>query len=320
MKVSILIPAKNPGAIFKRVIDAVLNQSTDWEYDVLVIDSGSKDGTVEYVKSIPAIKLLEIPSHEFGHGRTRNLGISKTQGEFVVMLTHDALPTSSSWLSQLVKSIEQSDDVAGAFGRHIAYSTDGPFLERDIRMHFDGFVDQPLVKLDDQERYDHDAGYRQYLHFFSDNNACIRRSVWLEIPYPDVDFAEDQIWAKKIIEAGYKKAYANKATVYHSHHFGFIALCRRSFDESKALKKLFGYDLCPNLSHLFMNFIGTTRGDWKYLYSIKSYKLNWSWFFRIPVHNLFKQIGWYLGQRSETLPERLALRISRDHSIKKRKV
>ena len=63
-----------------------------------------------------------------------------------------------------------------------------------------------MVWLDDKARYDRDEPYRQRLHFFSDNNALVRRSVWEQIPYPDVDFAEDQIWAQQIIEAGWKRA------------------------------------------------------------------------------------------------------------------
>ena len=96
--------------------------------------------------------------------------------------------------------------IAGVFGRHCAYPEASPYTKRDLDGHFGNFAGQPVVWLDDKARYDRDEPYRQRLHFFSDNNALVRRSVWEQIPYPDVDFAEDQIWAQQIIEAGWKRA------------------------------------------------------------------------------------------------------------------
>ncbi|MEJ8575004.1 glycosyltransferase family 2 protein, partial [Microbaculum marinum] len=96
----------------------------------------------------------------------------------------------------------------------------------------------------DPVRYESDPGWRQFLHFYSDNNSCLRRSVWEKIPYPDVEFAEDQIWAHRVIEAGYAKAYADDAVVRHSHDYGPLERFQRAFDESNAFRVLFGYSLC----------------------------------------------------------------------------
>jgi len=318
MKASVIIPTKNAGPLFKKVLDAVLSQKTPWDYDVLVIDSGSTDGTVEYARK-SGVSLHQIPAKAFGHGKTRNLGISLTTGEFAVMITHDALPASEFWLFELVKAVEQSDDVAGAFGRHIAYAHDGPFLARDLQLHFNGFLQwPPVVRMDDKERYKADQGYRQVLHFFSDNNACLRRSVWEKIPYPEVDFAEDQLWAGQIIEAGYGKAYADKAVVYHSHTFGFIELCRRSFDESRALHRLFGYELCPTMLQMFGQSIRTTVADIQYLVHEGKILSDFIWMIRAPFRNTGKQIGYYLGQRAGRLPDGVVRIISRDMALQRR--
>lgn len=59
--------------------------------------------------------------------------------------------------------------------------------------------------MEDKERYEREEGYRHVLAFFSDNNSCVRRDVFEQHPYDDVNFAEDQIWARKMIELGYKK-------------------------------------------------------------------------------------------------------------------
>jgi len=234
---SVIIPAKNGGSLFRDVLSAVLAQETTFDFDVLVIDSGSKDGTVEFVKSIDdaRLRLRQIQSSDFGHGRTRNLGVSSTSGKYAVLITHDAGPANKQWLQHLVDLAENNDRIAGEFGRHIAYPGANPFVARDLDLHFQWLAQTSVARIEDRARYDMDVGYRQFLHFFSDNNALIRRSVWEELPYPDVDFAEDQLWAKKAVEAGWFKGYAHDAVVYHSHDYGLWERLQRSFDESSAL-------------------------------------------------------------------------------------
>ncbi|MCC4854074.1 glycosyltransferase, partial [Vibrio lentus] len=148
---------------------------------------------------------------DFGHGKTRNYGVSISNAKYCVLLTHDATPFNEDWLAEAVSIAERDDDIAGVFGRHVAYDHANFFTKRELKLHFDGFIGHEVVQLEDKVRYKSELGYKQFLHFFSDNNALIRRSVWEKIPYPDVNFSEDQLWAKAIIEAGYKKAYADKS-------------------------------------------------------------------------------------------------------------
>ena len=89
MKASVIIPTKNPGDIFHEVLTMVLSQETDFPYEILVIDSGSTDGTIAYIKQHPTVRLHQIEPLEFGHGKTRNQAIAMTSGEFIAMLTHD---------------------------------------------------------------------------------------------------------------------------------------------------------------------------------------------------------------------------------------
>lgn len=317
VKASVIIPTKNPGKIFHRVLSAVLSQQTMFEYDVLVLDSGSSDGTVDFVRSIsdPRVRLHQILPAEFGHGKTRNLGISLTKGEFVIMITHDACPVSSHWLEELVKPAACDPQVAGVFGRHEAYENASPFTTMEIALHFAGFTASPVVCLDDRERYAKDVGYRQYLHFFSDNNALLRRTAWEMHPYPDVNFAEDQIWAKTIIEAGWKKAYAENAVVYHSHDYGLIERMQRSFDESFAFLRLFGYKLCPNFHTLFRTWAALTLRDLKISFSQKLWKRFPGSVLRMPLDNLMRMVGYYFGTYGESLSIRMQKLLSRDYRV-----
>ena len=87
-----------------KVLEAVSSQRCDFAYDVLVIDSGSTDGTPDLVKrfSQKNVRLEEIPKAEFQHGRTRNRGIAHTDGDHIAILTQDALPKTDDWLARLI--------------------------------------------------------------------------------------------------------------------------------------------------------------------------------------------------------------------------
>jgi rhamnosyltransferase len=99
IKVSVVIPAKNAGPQLRPVLDAVLSQQTFWPFEVLVIDSGSTDGTVDLIKGYSSVRLIEILAREFGHGKTRNFAIANTKGDYIAMLTQDALPANRFWLA-----------------------------------------------------------------------------------------------------------------------------------------------------------------------------------------------------------------------------
>jgi rhamnosyltransferase len=247
-RAAVVIPTKNAMPFLPKVIDKVLAQKTPWRFEIIAIDSGSSDGTQDYLRRLDAIRLIEIAPQDFGHGKTRNLGVQAADADFIAFLTHDAEPIDETWLANLVAAAEQDDRIAGVFGRHIAYDTASPFTKSDLDQHFEGFLRHPHVvsRELDPARYESDQGWRQFLHFYSDNNSLLRKSVWQTVPYPDVEFAEDQLWARSIIDAGYFKAYVPNAVVYHSHDYSFSEQLRRAFDESRNFKKYFGYRLSPD--------------------------------------------------------------------------
>ena len=205
MDVTIVIPTKNAGELFDRVLSSVFGQKTQYSFEVICVDSGSSDNTLDIISKYP-VKLFQIPASEFGHGKTRNFGASKGTGEFIIFITQDALPASETWLQNFVDAMKIDPEIAGGFGIHYPYPDCNIIDKRDLKNHFEGFgKENTIFQLTDSDRYSHDEGYRQYLAFFSDNNSCLRRDVWEKYPYEDIEFAEDQKWARKIIELGYKK-------------------------------------------------------------------------------------------------------------------
>ena len=318
MKVSVVIPTKNAGPLFKRVLSSIFSQKTNWPFEVLVVDSGSSDETLRIVKEFPPIRLIQIKKEDFGHGKTRNLAISKTKGEYIAMITQDALPANNYWLSEFVKTIESDSKIAGVFGRHIAYPEASKSTKKELEVHFRGFESHLIVNLDDRSRYLADDGYRQLLYFFSDNNALLKKEVWQKIPYPEVNFAEDQAWAKSIIEAGYSKAYSPDAIVYHSHNYGIIERFQRSFEETYYLYEFFKYRKNRSFIRMMANYLYILNRDIKWVLFDQN---TFTWrdlkdLLLMPIYNFMRVFGSYLGLFANNMNPILRDHLCRDNKIK----
>jgi len=246
LKASIVIPTLNGGKLFARIVEQISKQRTGWNFEIVVVDSGSTDGTVEILKNYSSARCISINKKDFQHGRTRNLGVEESNGEFVLFLTQDALPSDEFWLYNMVSTMEHFETAAGAFGKHLAWPDASFYTRRDIENHFKTFDNLPLLatKYLDLKRWNSkDNGFRQILRFYSDNNSCLRKSIWRDIPYPEVEYGEDQAWAFKIIEKGYGKIYAPNAIVYHSHDYTPYEAMERAKTESWFFYTMFGENL-----------------------------------------------------------------------------
>jgi rhamnosyltransferase len=251
-KISIVIPTLNAGAGFEELLKKISVQEGDFDREVLVVDSGSTDGTDELARRYGAV-VHRITREEFNHGATRNLGISLARGEYVVLTVQDAVPVDERWLAAMVQNLEQDERVAGVYGRQIPhpgssaltrvliYSLASASLER--REHFAG----------DPEQYRRmPPAKRRRLAAFDNVSSCLRRSVWNELPFEKTNFGEDIRWGKGVVEAGYKTVYEPRSAVFHSHERGAIYDLRRYYVDQRVLRELFGLELVPNLAHLFL--------------------------------------------------------------------
>jgi rhamnosyltransferase len=330
-RVAVVIPTRNPGPGLRAIIDAVLGQRLDGPtthgplgigaLDVLVIDTASTDGTRAWIGAHPdpRLRLQTITVSEFGHGHTRNHAMALTTAPFVAFLTHDARPADHDWLRQLVAPALADPRVAGVFGRHCAHPGANPFTTLALERHFQGFADQAVVALDDPKRYAWDQGYRRQLHFFSNNNALLRRQVWEHIPFPDVDFAEDQAWAQAVIEAGHRKAYAAQALVYHSHELSLTETLQRSFDEADAFRRHFGYADGQSITDLLGQWLRETRFELGTARARGLWRSHPRAVVKRPAENLLRLAGQALGARGAQISPRLRGWLSWDARLRNAK-
>ena len=112
--VSIAILTKNGGKVFESCFSKIYSQVTDFAFEVVIIDSGSTDGTLEYIKRHP-VRLYEIKPYEFSFGSTRDYAFSLANGQYIVTLSQDVVPANREWLSKLVGPLmkDEADAVQG---------------------------------------------------------------------------------------------------------------------------------------------------------------------------------------------------------------
>jgi rhamnosyltransferase len=216
--VGVVIRALNESELIGRCIETLGRQSGIGELDVLVVDSGSTDATIEIARSRGA-RVLELSPSEFDYSRSMNVGIENVHGEIVVSLSAHAIPVDERWLATMVAAFEDPR-VAGVTCRQVPWP-DAPWKEVE-RLQL-VFGDTRMVYRPDTEAE----------IVFSNAASGIRRAAWQEQPFT-LPAVEDLDWARRVVKSGWRIVYEPGAAVFHSHSESPRAQARRLIDISRA--------------------------------------------------------------------------------------
>jgi rhamnosyltransferase len=228
-EISVIVLTKNGGQLFRSCLEGVCAQTQVGKIEVIVVDSGSTDETLEVVKGYP-VRLEQIPPEAFHHARTRNFAAKLARGGILVFLSQDAIPSSNHWLKAMVANFDDSG-VGAVYGRQFPKQESS--LERQDAL--DAVYGEERIVKDPAHR--NGQGYRFY--HFSDANSALRRSVWEKTHFPeDLKVFEDLGIAKRILDAGWKIVYEPEASVFHSHHHTTMGLFKRYFDIGYTFQRL----------------------------------------------------------------------------------
>lgn len=240
------------------LLDAVAGQRIDADVEVVAVDSSSTDGTAELLRT-RANRVVSIPLGDFDHGRSRNLGVEQSRGDFVVMTVQDALPASDSWLAALVAPLLQDEAIAGSYARQRP-AVDASGITRYYADRAPAASDTPRVVALDRATYAtlHPM-QRLELCTFDNVCSCIRRTVWTRHPFKPTPIGEDLEWARDVLLAGYRLAYAPDAVVIHSHDRSAGYELARTYVLHHELFRLFGVRTIPTVGGL-VRAIGSSAG------------------------------------------------------------
>lgn len=316
--VSILLLTKNGEKYLAEVLQNISQQRGDFVlWEIIAVDSGSRDRTLEILRRHP-VRLLRIRPEEFGHGKTRNFAAAQAAGAFLVFLSQDATPADDQWLNNLLVPLRRDALIAGAYSRHRPRPQCHPMeWHRIVEYEWHG---QPESRVhaavgNPESHYD-----PALCRFFSNTSSVIRRSVWEQIPFPEVDFAEDQAWADQVLKAGYKTAYAADSVVLHSHSYGAWTNFRRHFDHAWAMRRLFAQPRCMALKDCVSGALRVARADlafWYHHNGQSKAQVVRRWALPAVSWHVAANLGLWFGERADMLPRRLSRLFSLQERIKR---
>jgi rhamnosyltransferase len=296
--ISIVIPVKNGGLDLVRCLQAIARQRVDEPVEVVVVDSGSRDGSVARARSLGA-SVHEIAPEEFHHGRTRNLGANLAKGDVLVFTSQDAVAVGDEWLTRLTAALgEPSADIAGVYGRQLPHDDATPperyFLDflygatRRVQRRATG--EQPTFRTT----------------LFSNVNSAMRRATWNAFPFAeDIVMSEDQEWSRRVLLAGYSIAYEPDAAVLHSHAYSVVDAVRRFFDSGASAERSY-LDGSQSSAALRKAGLDYARSELVWLWISGQRR----WIPYTAVYECAKFAGLQLGRRHWLLPLYLKSRLT----------
>jgi rhamnosyltransferase len=215
--VSIILRSFNEGWALRETLPALQAQEyRNWE--LIVIDSGSTDGSVELIRAARPKHFIQIRPETYNPSRVMNQGMELATGNFGIFLNADATPQGRNWLQPLVSALQERT-VAAVFGRQIPR----PGC-RAVYAH-------------DYERcFSNNRESAAWEHFFSMVSSGLRKDIWRKRGFLEkMQYSEDDEYTRWCRAQGYEIIYCPESVVVHSHNYTPAQAYRRSFGEARAL-------------------------------------------------------------------------------------
>lgn len=214
--VTVLLRTLNPGSELPPLLDVLARQTVSAQ-EIVMVDSGSTDGSVAYAES-RGVRLVPLEPARFTHALSTNLGFAEARGDVVAMLSQDALPTGPTWLESLIRPLKDRA-VAAVFGRQTPRPGCYPLERWELERCYPAHGASPIP--------------------YSNVNSAARRAVWAEHPFDEsLRIAEDAAWAQGVMDAGHRVVYASDAAVVHSHAYTLRQVYARCRAESQTRRAL----------------------------------------------------------------------------------
>ena len=237
--ISVVIPVKNGASTLARCLEGLMKQTIYDQTEIIIIDSGSKDGTLEIIEKFP-VKLIRIEPEKFNHGLTRNLGIQHSIGKLIYFTVQDAYLEEANVLERFVNHFtnERIDGVCGNQG--IPHDQDkNPYCWYRP-------MEAPSVKTYNfNSAFEFDSLTPQQkaeVCSWDDVHAMYRKSALLKIPFIKTDYAEDMYWANDALRNGFTLVKDTSLITWHYHHRSYQYELKLMVTNMYHKYKLFSYE------------------------------------------------------------------------------
>ena len=217
--VSIIMRSYNEAWALQGTLPALTAQDyKNWE--LIVIDSGSTDGSQDLIRAAQPAHFVQITPKEYNPSRVMNQGMRLARSEFGIFVNADATPQGANWLRPLVTALQNSN-TAACFGRQIP--------RPDCQAVFANDYDRCFGPNRESARWD---------HFFSMVSSGLRKDIWANRGFrEDLQYAEDDEYTRWCKGQGHAVTYVSESVVMHSHNYTPEQSYKRSFGDARAIGK-----------------------------------------------------------------------------------
>lgn len=227
METSIIIRTKNEEKWIGAVLE-MLRKQTYEDFEIVIIDSGSTDKTLEIAKEF-SVKLIQIPQEEFSYPHALNVGCRAAVGEkYFVFLSAHSLPAHESFIENGIKDFID-EKVIGVYGP-MRILPDGSVWEK---IYFD--IACPMLEIFTPEKMVIRKARMGVLGF---THAIVRKDLWEKHNFDEAHGlgGEDQEWVEYWTKKGMIVVKDKKFKVMHSHGLGLIAFIQQWINWSRISK------------------------------------------------------------------------------------
>ncbi|BBI34513.1 methyltransferase domain-containing protein [Cohnella abietis] len=215
MITSIILVTHNQLTMTKRCIESIRKHTPKEDYELVIVDNASTDGTVAWLRQQEDVKLLE-QSKNTGFPAGCNIGVANSTGDLILLLNNDTVVTPR-WLKQLKLAIN-SDDSIGAVGPLTNFAGYGQMIETSYRTLDDMQRFAEIYNASSPNRWEE----RLKLIGFC---MLIKRNVWEMVGPLDERYGlgnyEDDDWCVRARLAGHKLLLCMDTFIHHEGHASF---------------------------------------------------------------------------------------------------
>jgi len=232
IETSIIIRTRNEEKWLGCVLKALFEQ-TYKNFEVILVDSGSKDKTLEIAEKFP-VKIFKIPQEKFSYPFALNYGIEKSEAvKYIVIISGYSIPVSNTWLKDGIENFKRYDKIMGAFG-FVKSMPIASICDKIVGLFW--HVARPWrYGFGKSGRYIIEKAGMGVMGF---TNAIILKELWDKRKFSE-EYGmggEDGEWADYWFRRGYKAIRDVRFTVYHSHNLGPIGWYKQ-FQHWKSLSR-----------------------------------------------------------------------------------
>lgn len=212
LSISVIIPNWNGQRFLKTCLDS-LKKQTFKDFEIIVVDNGSTDGSVEFIEqNYPQVKVIAL-SKNMGFCYAVNRGIKESKGKYIALLNNDT-NVDTRWLEELKEALDGHPEVALCMSRIRFIENQDRINSVGIEYHLDGTTADMGYGQVDGEQFNKS----RYIFGACSAAAIYRRALFDDIGLFDEDFfayCEDVDLSFRAQLKGYRCLYVPKAIAYH---------------------------------------------------------------------------------------------------------